>query len=215
MIRWLGGYDGRSNDYDSGYGHVNPLSALVAPLAALALLGAAAAVSTSPVLLSLAVLTNGRKRRDLNAVDNADIAPEIQEKLREIEVLEKYIAKVNSSVPFFIHSTPAFPQLQILRLSRWAGSRAREATGEADGHLHVLFGLHWGRKHVHGARRMRILGDAQQDGPSREGHHLHVSDRSFFSFGNLKLVTTLLTDQFIKSNQCLREKESAGLNTGK
>ena len=97
---------------------MNPLSALVAPLAALALLGAAAAVSTSPVLLSLAVLTNGRKRRDLNAVDNADIAPEIQEKLREIEVLEKYIAKVNSSVPFFIHSTPAFPQLQILRLSR-------------------------------------------------------------------------------------------------
>jgi len=91
---YAGGYDGRSNDYDSGYGHVNPLSALVAPLAALALLGAAAAVSTSPVLLSLAVLTNGRKRRDLNAVDNADIAPEIQEKLREIEVLEKYIAKV-------------------------------------------------------------------------------------------------------------------------
>ena len=44
---------------------LNPLAALIAPLAALILLGAASALSGNPLLLQLAVVNgnNGRKRR--------------------------------------------------------------------------------------------------------------------------------------------------------
>lgn len=89
--------DSYSSNYNSYASHegsgVNPLSALVAPLAALALLGAAAAVSTNPVLLSIAVLSSGRKRRAL--MDNGDeVTPELEEQLQEMEVLEKYMAKL-------------------------------------------------------------------------------------------------------------------------
>lgn len=68
-------------------GSVNPISALVAPLAALALLGAAAAVASSPVLMTVAVLSSGRKRRDLEQIGSDAITPEIESKLEEMEVL--------------------------------------------------------------------------------------------------------------------------------
>lgn len=70
-------------------GPLNPLSILVAPLAALALVGAAAAVATNPVLLTVATLSSGRKRR---ALAGDQVGPEIENKLHEMEVLEKYIA---------------------------------------------------------------------------------------------------------------------------
>ena len=44
------------------------MAALIAPLAALALLGAAAAVAINPILVQLAVVS-GRKRRDLTGVE--------------------------------------------------------------------------------------------------------------------------------------------------
>ncbi len=90
-------YGGGGGGGSSGFSHssggsgINALSVLVAPLAALALLGAAAAVSTNPVLLSMVVLSSGRKRRDLISTDDD---PELETKLQEIEVLEQYIAKV-------------------------------------------------------------------------------------------------------------------------
>ena len=84
-----GGSSGFSN-FESSSGGVNALSVLVAPLAALALLGAAAAVSSSPVLLSMVVLSSGRKRRDLISTTE----PELENQLQEMELLEKYIAKV-------------------------------------------------------------------------------------------------------------------------
>jgi len=66
----------------------------VAPLAALALLGAAAAVATNPVLLSIAVLSSGRKRRSLTTDDANALTPELETQLEEMEVLEKYMAKI-------------------------------------------------------------------------------------------------------------------------
>ena len=42
---------------------LNPLAALIAPLAALALLGAASFVSANPTLLTLAVLNNGKRKK--------------------------------------------------------------------------------------------------------------------------------------------------------
>merc|ERR1711983_503246 len=55
-------------DRDSGYGAdetggINPLAAFIAPLAGLALLGAAAAVSINPVLVQLAVINDGKRRK--------------------------------------------------------------------------------------------------------------------------------------------------------
>jgi hypothetical protein len=75
--------------YDNREGSINPLSALVAPLAALALLGAAAAVASNPVLMTLAVLSSGRKRRDaeMEKIGRDDLTPELQSKLEEMEVL--------------------------------------------------------------------------------------------------------------------------------
>jgi len=76
-------------DRDSGYGGgddggINPLAALIAPLAGLALLGAAAAVSINPVLVQLAVINGGRrKKRDLQH----------QKKVTEIQLLENFLAK--------------------------------------------------------------------------------------------------------------------------
>ena len=81
-----------ANSYPTSYDHggssgpVNPLSVLVAPLAALALLGAAAAVASNPVLLTLAVLNGKRKRRDLEQIGSDHLTPEIESKLKEIEV---------------------------------------------------------------------------------------------------------------------------------
>ena len=42
---------------------INPLAALIAPLAGLALLGAASAVAVNPVLLQLVTIKKGRRRR--------------------------------------------------------------------------------------------------------------------------------------------------------
>lgn len=93
-------YDGHTSNYGTGYdnreGSINPLSALVAPLAALALLGAAVAVASNPVLMTLAVLSSGRKRRavSLEKIGRDDLTAELQSKLHEMETLEKYIVQV-------------------------------------------------------------------------------------------------------------------------
>lgn len=80
--------DGTASVYrhDHHLGGINPLSLLVAPLAALALLGAAATVASNPVLLSIAVLSK-RKRRDLEQVGSDALTPEVEEKLEEMEVI--------------------------------------------------------------------------------------------------------------------------------
>ena len=70
------GYGGSSG------GGINPLAALIAPLAGLALLGAAAAVSINPVLVQLAVINGGRKKRS-----------EQDKKLSEIDALENFLFK--------------------------------------------------------------------------------------------------------------------------
>ena len=51
-------------------GALNPLAALIAPLAALALLGAAAAVSANPSLIQLAVINNNGRRKKRTTANN-------------------------------------------------------------------------------------------------------------------------------------------------
>ena len=71
---------------DSG-GGINPLAAFIAPLAGLALLGAAAAVSINPVLVQLAVVNGGRRKKRSNS--NFDH----QKKVTEIQLLENFLAR--------------------------------------------------------------------------------------------------------------------------
>merc|ERR1719361_2036533 len=76
----------------------NPLALLVAPLAGIALLTAAAAVAINPVLISVSVTGKRRKRRDLDTVIQANqsdgISPELEEKIHEMQVLEKFMSTV-------------------------------------------------------------------------------------------------------------------------
>jgi len=96
-------YDGDYEyDRDDGYGGggvssaINPLAAVIAPLAALALLGAATAVALNPVLVSLAVITGKkkRKRRSVITADQDDLDPKSKRQLEEMQKLETFLAKV-------------------------------------------------------------------------------------------------------------------------
>ena len=75
-------------DGDSGSA-INPLAAFLAPLAGLALLGAAAAVSINPVLVQLAVINGGRRKRRHVLQPPATV----QKKIGEIELLETFLSK--------------------------------------------------------------------------------------------------------------------------
>ena len=70
-------------------GGINPLALLVAPLAAISLLAAAAAVAVNPVLINVS-LTGKRKKRSTSDSDNTDDSsswsPELQEKMHELQV---------------------------------------------------------------------------------------------------------------------------------
>lgn len=87
---------------------INPVSTIVAPLAALALLGTAATVSTIyPVLVPVAGLSNGGRRgRDAERTATGRIsAPtrrtELEVKLKEIEVKIQYTTHFREWPPPF------------------------------------------------------------------------------------------------------------------
>merc|ERR1711892_992121 len=77
-------------------GGANPLALLIAPLAGIALLTAAAAVAINPVLVTVSVTGKRRRRRDLDTVigNNQGITPELEEKIHEMQVLEKFMSSV-------------------------------------------------------------------------------------------------------------------------
>lgn len=74
---------------------------LLVPLAGVALLGAAAAFVSNPILLQLGVIsgTYGRRKRDTNNNRGLELTEsamrlEAQEKLSEIQLLERFMAQV-------------------------------------------------------------------------------------------------------------------------
>jgi len=81
----------------SSGGGINPLALLVAPLAAISLLAAAAAVAINPVLVQVS-FTGKRRKRSLNGEpgddDEAEWNPEIQEKMHEMQVLERFLGTI-------------------------------------------------------------------------------------------------------------------------
>merc|ERR1712123_266430 len=95
-------YDEPQSHKRQGYGApaasggANPLALLIAPLAGIALLTAAAAVAINPVLVTVSVTGKRRRRRDLDTVigNNQGITPELEEKIHEMQVLEKFMSSV-------------------------------------------------------------------------------------------------------------------------
>ena len=70
-------------------GGINPLALLVAPLAAISLLAAAAAVAINPVLVQVSFTGKRRKRSvtdDENNDNDQEWNPEVQEKMHELQV---------------------------------------------------------------------------------------------------------------------------------
>ena len=71
---------------------INPLAALIAPLAGLALIAAASAVSVNPLLLQLVTLSrNSRRRRQLEQ-STASRA------VRQIQVLENFLSSTENQI---------------------------------------------------------------------------------------------------------------------
>ena len=93
-----------------GGGGINPLALLVAPLAAISLLAAAAAVAINPVLVQVS-FTGKRRKRSVNDkepfnTEDEEWNPEIQEKMHEMEVrntLQTWTTQSRLSYFFNIH----------------------------------------------------------------------------------------------------------------
>merc|ERR1712223_758172 len=87
----------RRRQYGGG-GGINPLALLVAPLAAISLLAAAAAVAVNPVLINVALTGKRRKRSprysEKEDEDSSSWNPELQEKMHELQVLEKFLGSI-------------------------------------------------------------------------------------------------------------------------
>jgi hypothetical protein len=98
----------RRNGNTGVFGGANPLALLVAPLAGIALLTAAAAVAINPVLVTVS-LTGKRRRRSAATEEDEDvgkynfdegISPELEEKIHEMQVLEKFMSSIPENVNY-------------------------------------------------------------------------------------------------------------------
>ena len=84
-------------------GGINPLALLVAPLAAISLLAAAAAVAINPVLVQVSFTGKRRKRSvtdDENNDNDQEWNPEVQEKMHELQVSFTNVKKKKNSFTF-------------------------------------------------------------------------------------------------------------------
>lgn len=85
--------DRQSAGQPASINNINPLAALIAPLAGLALMGAAAAVAVNPILLQLAVISNGRKRREVGE-EGKEGEIDIKRRVKQLRVLEKFLSSM-------------------------------------------------------------------------------------------------------------------------
>ena len=90
--------------------NINPLALLVAPLAAISLLAAAAAVAINPVLINVSL--TGRKKRSTrfdDAQEDDKWNPQLQEKVHELQV------RFTTSFSFFCEKNLCnFPSLVFM-----------------------------------------------------------------------------------------------------
>merc|ERR1719323_669446 len=88
--------NGYAAERNGGATRANPLALLIAPLAGIALLTAAAAVAINPVLVTVSVTGKRRRRRDLDTMIGSQegITPELEEKIHEMQVLEKFMSSI-------------------------------------------------------------------------------------------------------------------------
>ena len=72
---------------------INPLAALIAPLAGLALIAAASAVSVNPLLLQLVTISRNRRRRRRQLEQSP-----ARRAVRQIQVLENFLSSTENQV---------------------------------------------------------------------------------------------------------------------
>ena len=72
---------------------INPLAALIAPLAGLALIAAASAVSVNPLLLQLVTISRNRRRRRRQLEQSP-----ARRAVRQIQVLENFLSSTESQL---------------------------------------------------------------------------------------------------------------------
>ena len=72
---------------------INPVAALIAPLAGLALIAAASAVSVNPLLLQLVTISSNRRRRRRRQLEQSPA----RRAVRQIQVLENFLSSSRDS----------------------------------------------------------------------------------------------------------------------
>ena len=73
---------------------INPVAALIAPLAGLALIAAASAVSVNPLLLQLVTISSNRRRRRRRQLEQSPA----RRAVRQIQVLENFLSSRDSQL---------------------------------------------------------------------------------------------------------------------
>ena len=81
----------RHDQYNSGNPVINPLAAMVAPLAALALIAAASAVSVNPMLMSIATISRSRRHTMPGELERQERG------LRQMRTIERFLSSLPSS----------------------------------------------------------------------------------------------------------------------
>ena len=91
----------RHDQYNSGNPVINPLAAMVAPLAALALIAAASAVSVNPMLMSIATISRSRRHTSPGDLERQERGLRqmrtIQRGLRQMRTIESFLSSLPSS----------------------------------------------------------------------------------------------------------------------
>jgi len=76
-------------------GAINPLAAIVAPLAGLALIAAASAVSVNPMLMSIVTIRN---RRQVDETKETEVGRQMKRGLRKVRLLERFLSSLPGRV---------------------------------------------------------------------------------------------------------------------
>ena len=83
------------NYLDVNNGAINPLAAIVAPLAGLALIAAASAVSVNPMLMSIVTIRN---RRQVDGTKETEVGRQMKRGLRKVRLLERFLSSLPGRV---------------------------------------------------------------------------------------------------------------------
>ncbi|XP_026730224.1 zinc transporter zipt-7.2-like [Trichoplusia ni] len=116
--------------YDKHYKHALAAKTALWPLAGIALLGAAAALVSNPVLLQLGVVSGKRRRRDTEEITGPDYPTDFLSKYKEKIDLEKTGLKSNGNIrsDAKLNNVKESLKKRLLNVKPYAGSRKIRAS---------------------------------------------------------------------------------------